>query len=439
MPEMNDAAIRPMKVAQVCYTDRGGGAAIAAMRLHDALCGAGVESSFVCLRKFTDKHGVVQLGSKTDALLNKLVTRGIHSLKKYIYGGEGSFNIFHSGMVEHLNSLDVDVVHLHWINAEMMSIAEIGRITKPIVWTFHDMWPFCGAEHYTTNERYIAGYQKDGCSLPNRDSWLKLDLDRWVFRRKKKLWEKLNVHVICPSHWLAGCVRQSALFRNSPVSVIPNCLDVEIFKPASNKISIRKKLGLPSDKKIVLFGAVFPDEVRKGGDLLERALRCIKNKSNYALAIFGEKGNGSLAGIETYWLGRRVGDASMAEIYQCADVVCVPSRQESFGQTASEPLACGVPVVAFNVTGLKDVVDHKYCGYLAKPFDVDDFARGIEWIVESERDRGRDSYNDIIHVEDGGANSYSQLCSMARKKAEERWSYQAITNRFLRIYHGVGG
>ena len=62
----------------------------------------------------------------------------------------------------------------------------------------------------------------------------------------------------------------------------------------------------------------------------------------------------------------------------------IPSVQEAFGQTASEALSCGTPVVAFNATGLKDIVDHQQNGYLATPFEVDDLAKGIAWVLEDK-------------------------------------------------------
>ena len=94
----------------------------------------------------------------------------------------------------------------------------------------------------------------------------------------------------------------------------------------------------------------------------------------------------------------------------------MPSRVETFGQTASEPQACGVPVVAFDTTGLKDVIEHKVTGYLATPFDVTDFARGIEWVLGADR---------------------GELSRNARERAERLFDEQAIAKQCKKIYERV--
>lgn len=106
----------------------------------------------------------------------------------------------------------------------------------------------------------------------------------------------------------------------------------------------------------------------------------------------------------------------LACLYSAADVVCVPSRQETFGQTASEPQACGVPVVAFDTTGLKDVVEHKVTGYLAMPFDVADFARGIEWVLNSDAEL---------------------LSKNARELAQARFADDMVARKAVEIYKGI--
>ena len=467
-----------MKIAQVCYTDRGGGAPIAAMRLHKALRAEGEDCSYLCLRNMTQESGVRSLGSSLDVLVNRIVARGIHVLKRRVYGEEGSFNFFHTGVAKRVNDADADVINLHWINAEMMSIAEIGKINKPVVWTFHDMWPFCGAEHYTDDNRYVTGYQssefrvpssegrgqttEDGFRLGERYSSERgqtlnggppnvsslrpkafFDLDRWVFRRKQKHWKNLNLQIVCPSHWLADCVRRSALFADVPVHVIPNGLDLNVFKPLGCKETLRKQFGLPVDKKLILFGAVNPMELRKGGDLLEDALRRLENRDEYVLAVFGMRSSDRPAGMETCFLGSIDGETKMAEIYNCADVVCIPSRQEAFGQTASEPMACGVPVVAFNTTGLMDIIDHKVNGYLAEPFDANDFARGIEWVLAGAGvmdDGGQEPGANHLTFDSAINEQFKNLTILgasAREKAERCWSYSVVAKQYSTVYRAM--
>src|SRR5262249_41322804 len=117
--------------------------------------------------------------------------------------GLRSIGIFPSHLPQAINRSDADVVHLHWVSAETMSVEDIGRIRKPVVWTAHDMWPFCGAEHYAPdgpNARWRCGY-----TAANRPvaQW-GIDIDRWTWRRKRRAWRNA-MHIVCPSRWLASC------------------------------------------------------------------------------------------------------------------------------------------------------------------------------------------------------------------------------------------
>ena len=108
-------------------------------------------------------------------------------------------------------------------------------------------------------------------------------------------------------------------------------------------------------------------------------------------------------------------DALLQLLYSAADVMVVPSRQESFGQTASEALACGLPVAAFASTGLVDVVDHKVTGYLAKPFDTEELAFGIQWILENQQDSAKLRY-------------------ASRQRAVDLFSYPVIAKQYQAVY-----
>jgi glycosyltransferase involved in cell wall biosynthesis len=95
--------------------------------------------------------------------------------------------------------------------------------------------------------------------------------------------------------------------------------------------------------------------------------------------------------------------------------MCVPSLQESYGQTASEALACGTPVVGFAATGLLDIVDHRQNGYLARPFDCGDFAAGIEWVLHETAADGR-------------------LSRSAREKAEQEFDVDRVAQLHAALY-----
>ncbi|HEX7387966.1 MAG TPA: glycosyltransferase [Castellaniella sp.] len=297
-----------------------------------------------------------------------------------------------------------------------MSVAEIGKICQPCVWTLHDMWAFCGSEHYAADD--ISARWRAPYTTSNRASNESgLDVSRWVWLRKKRAWQ-YPLQVVAPSQWLANCVRGSELMGGWPVSVVPNVLDTEQFQPWPKALA-RKLLGLPENKQLVLFGAIGGGtDPRKGWDLLQGALEALAAAHpNLECVVFGqsEPVHPPELGLPIHWLGRLNDDTTIALAYGAADVTVVPSRQENLPQTGTEAQACGCPVVAFNCTGLPDVVVHGETGYLARPYDVADLAHGICWVLE-----------DIAR--------HAALCAAARERAVRLWSPAVVVPQYLSIY-----
>ena len=181
----------------------------------------------------------------------------------------------------------------------------------------------------------------------------------------------------------------------------------------------RDLLGLPKDKRIILFGAVRgTTDPNKGFHLLKPALQALGKASSDMLALlFGDSGRDGIPdlGMPAVSLGSIHDEHKLATIYSSADVFVAPSLQESFCQTAAEALACGTPVVAFGATGLLDVVEHLGCGYLAQPYDIEDLARGIGWVLE-DRDR------------------YAELSSRARLKIMTEFDIAEASKSYIRLY-----
>jgi hypothetical protein len=200
-----------MKVIHLNHSDINGGAARAAYRIHHALRASGVDSQMWVNKALAGDWTVGGPISKWDkgvALFRPYLAKPLVSMLKTGNPIIHSPAIIPSQWVKWINSSDADVVHLHWVQGEMLSIADIGRIKKPIVWTLHDMWTFCGAEHYTEEFRWREGYRRN--NRPSYESGF--DLNRWTWQRKRKHWQR-PMHIVTPSQWLAECVRESALMR----------------------------------------------------------------------------------------------------------------------------------------------------------------------------------------------------------------------------------
>jgi glycosyltransferase involved in cell wall biosynthesis len=257
-------------------------------------------------------------------------------------------------------------------------------------------------------------------ACPQLRSGKESDLSSWVWHRKAKAWRNINLTIVAPSSWMAQCAKSSSLFRDRRVEVIPFCLDTQQYKPVDRQ-QAREQLNLPPDKQLVLFGALSATaDRRKGFHLLLPALQKLSHSGwhdRIELVVFGssEPENPVDLGFKAHYLGSVADDTLLAQVYSAADVMVAPSIQESFGQTGSESLACGTPVVAFDDTGLKDIVDHLQNGYLVRPFDIEDLANGIAWVLDNEE-------------------RHRKLCRQAREKAERKFALEIQARRYLSLY-----
>jgi glycosyltransferase involved in cell wall biosynthesis len=295
----------------------------------------------------------------------------------------------------------------------MLSIANIGQLQQPVVWTLHDMWAFCGAEHYTDDHRWREGYWRH--NRPGYEGGF--DLNRWTWHRKRKHWRK-PFQIVTPSQWLADCVRKSALMGDWPVTVIPNPIDTELWQPV-DKCLARQLLDLPQDVPLLLFGAVKGSaDPRKGFDLLKTALDRLRGEiAGLELAVFGQGEPKQPLDLDfpVHYMGRLQDPLSLRVLYSAADAMVIPSRQDNLPNTGLEAHACGTPVIAFRVGGLPDIVDHLKTGYLAAPFDIEDLARGVRWVLAE---------SDLLDV----------LGKLARQRALELWSPEKISDFYYKLY-----
>ncbi len=409
-----------MKVLLLNATDIEGGAARAAFRLHQGLQGIEVESQLLVQRKLSDSSKVMTLQNQLEAELAKVRWR-LDRLPMQMYRGRTQEAYSLGWLPETIGSkvaqINPDLINLHWLGEGFVKIETIGQFNKPLVWTFHDMWAFTGGCHYASEcQRYL-----ESCgACPQLESHKPNDLSNWVWRRKQKAWTNLNLTVVSPSVWLANCIKSSALFKNVRLEVIPHGIDIKKYRPI-NRQTARELLQLPQDKQLVLFGAMrATSHKRKGFTQLQAALQELSKsgwQDKIELVVFGS----SLPekppdlGFQQHYLGRLYDDLTLTLVYAAANVIVVPSIQEVFGQTASESMACGTPVVAFRGTGVEDIVSHQETGYLAEPYHIDDLAKGIAWVLENPE-------------------RYQKLSQRAREKVEQEFTLEIQARRYLSLF-----
>ncbi len=312
-----------MKPFCVNCSDINGGAARAAHRINHALREIGVDSWMLVNVAASGDWTVQGPSSQWGKAIGRVRPQLATPLRKLLRTGNP---IIHSpGVVpsrwpERLNASDADVVHLHWVQGEMLSLADIGRICKPIVWTLHDMWAFCGAEHYTTDHRWRDGYRSN--NRPSHESGF--DLNRYTWQRKRKHWRR-PLQIVSPSQWLADCLRASALMSDWPVAVVPNPIDTGRWQPIEQRLA-RQLLGVPQDCPLLLFGAMGGgNDPRKGIDLLLAALAQLRAEptlQTLQLVVFGQCAPQSppQLGFPVHYTGHLHDDLSLLALYSAADV-----------------------------------------------------------------------------------------------------------------------
>jgi glycosyltransferase involved in cell wall biosynthesis len=409
-----------LNVLHISTLDLQGGAARATYRLHRALLTSNVDSKLLVQNKSGDDFTVISETSPRKKILNKLrPTLDSIPVKFYKNRGDSLFSpsfLPFSNVIKIINDIKPDLVHLHWFCHGMISIEELARINVPIVWSLHDNWAFTGGCHIMWDcEKY-----KNTCgSCPRLGSKKENDLSRKIFNRKQKTFSKIDrLTIIGLSRWLADCANNSTLLKDRKIINLPNPLDTEKFKPF-DKVKAKELWGLPKNKKLVLFGAnSATSDLNKGFLELCDALSRLK-RTDVELVIFGssEPKNSQNFGFTTHYLGHIHDDVSLRTIYSATDVMVVPSLQEAFGQTASESMSCGTPVVAFGHTGLLDIIDHKKNGYLARPIDTADLANGIDWVLDNGK--------------------YEDLCISAREKVMQEFDSQVVADKYIKLYKEI--
>ncbi|MGL5881127.1 MAG: glycosyl transferase, partial [Xenococcaceae cyanobacterium] len=196
-----------MKILLLNTSDLEGGAARAAFRLHKGLQKVGLESQMLVQSKISDDSAVISPNSSLEKEMMHLKTI-LEGLPLKFYPSRQRTNYSLQWLP--------DIVNIHWINGGYLQIETIAKFKRPIVWTLHDMWAFTGGCHYTQDcDRYTSSC--GACpQLNSKSDW---DLSRWIWQRKAKAWQNLNLTIVTPSHWLAKCAGNSPLLAKSRIEV----------------------------------------------------------------------------------------------------------------------------------------------------------------------------------------------------------------------------
>lgn len=369
-----------MKILHLNTSDSGG-AAKAAIRLQEGLRQAGINSKMLVLNQHNaflphifSFHGEQQ--SLAQKIRYSLLYRwdSYWRQKKMRQYGQ-NYEIFsfpHSiyDLTEHPLVQEADLVHIHWIAGFMDYSSFFRKIQKPIVWTLHDRNPILGGFHYKLDQEQNPQYE---------------GLNREIRRIKTKaIQQKPELTVISPSRWMQKQAQASAQFKGLEHLLIPNGLDTQVFKPIDKRVA-RQILNLPQDKKIVLFVSEYIHNRYKGFDFVRQALRQLPQED----LLLCTSGNGAPSdpNLAICNLNFIDDDRLLTVAYAAADIFVMPSLEDNLPNTVLEAMACGTPVLGFDVGGIPEMVQHHNTGLLVEPRNVEDLADKISYLLSHEEVR----------------------------------------------------
>lgn len=465
---------KPLKVVHL-NASSAGGAFVAAQRLSEALDQLpGVESRHWV---FDGGEGDFHLWARN--WFKRKWAFGLHALEKldflrYERDKSVRFAFSHGKTGVNVSAWEVvsdaDVIHLHWVNKGFVSLEGLEalmRLNKKVVWTCHDMWPFTGGCYHPRGCDHFEG----GCGNCH---YLKSpadgDLSRRVFSAKQRMYQSHGGHLqfVTPSQWLKDQALKSGaptIEQRDRIAVIPNPIDTDYFYPARiggagiegivkegivkeglgkgclGKGGVGKEgVGKDIEQGASVIGIIDRDDeaVSKTFTLMFAAanlgnvakgfaeFRIICNSlyeqgfTHVHALVVGENRLGDL-GLKCSFteLGFIADAQRMRDAYWQADVYVTTSHEENLPTTIMESLSCGVPVAAFAVGGIPEMIestDGRNTGWLAPKMDTQSLIDGIA-----------DYFN-------GNAEVRKDISSRCRSFAIERYAASGVAKKYLEVY-----
>lgn len=410
-----------MRVVHVSSTD-----GVASYRLHTGLRRIGVDSTMFIVRKRRDEPTLLAFRPSTrvtDRLRRRLREKRITSAFAR-YREAKVFELFTDdrsafGSEPLAQMPSCDLFHVHTLFGVMDYQAFFPAVPRrtPVVRTLHDINFFSGGCHQDAG----CGRFAVGCgACPQLNSADERDLSNQIWRRKRAALQAVDptrMHIAATSRWIAGEAGRSPLLRAFPITVIPNGVDTEVFRPRDRRM-VRSVLGLPPDARVLLFVADPIGRVNKGFVQLAEALAGRDVPTDVVLLSVGRGRPPAAVPVPHQHFGLIQDERLLALLYNAADVFVLPSMQDNCPQTAIEALASGTPVVAYETCGIPEIVRPGLTGLLVPVHDVAALRLGIRTLLEDRPQHAR-------------------LAASSRDVALQDYTLEAQAHRYAGLYRSA--
>lgn len=411
-----------MKVVSIGTYDLGGGAARAAFRQHEALRRAGMDHWMLVGKKTSTDPYVIEappmprsyIRSRKASLIRQFaIDRNRTPLSDTWF----SFPLRDTGLAELDLVRSSDIINVHWASGflSLNGLDELFTLNKPVIFTLHDQWAYTGGCHYTAG---CEGFRKDcsGCPQLAIDPY---NVPATTLRLRKELAQARRGTVVGPSLWMHRTASDSPVFAGWRHEHLPMPLDLDAFTPQPRESALAQ-LNLTPGPWRILFVADRVSEKRKGfHDLLDvaRRVESVSGRAVHFLAM------GKAADIppdlepRIESVGHLSDIAQIAATYSAADAMLLPSYEDNLPNTMLEALACGTPVIGYDIGGLPDMVRPNQSGALVPKDDTAALAKALTDILAS-----------------GATESLRHSC---RQIAEQNFSYPLHAQRCFDLYENL--
>jgi len=356
-------------------------------------------SKIVCMKNKTNNKKVYEINKKNKIIRRKyeaFIEKILFYKTKKVPFSSGFFGIDITQMDEIETLIEMnDILFIHWINGNFLSLNDIKLMNnlnkKKLIWRFYDSWPFTGGCHVRMGcENYLHGC----VNCPYFKFKKMINLPNKIYKKKHSLFSEEKFNIIVPSNYIRDKAAKS-FFSYDDIKVINNGVKTIFTK---NKEGLKNKYNLSNKKKYILFGATDINLSYKGLKYLKKAIQNLNFKpQNVEIITFGKKSK-EFKNIKynIHNMGYINSRQKLMEIYRLSDVFVGPSLEESFGNVFLESISAGLPCVIFENTGAAtDIIEHKYNGYIARYKDYNDLRKGIEYILNSNKNFCDNCYNTV--------------------------------------------
>ncbi len=368
-----------LKILQISTTDNIGGAALSAWNLGKSLTKYGYDVKYFVAYKNSSEDNVYQFknglfrndfASKIGNDVNRFITKFI------------SNDIDLGAQEEILNHSwykNADIIHCHNLHGSFFKLETLVNISKykKIDWTLHDEWAIMAHGAWSSTDEVKNGFFKRNelSSYPPM-FW---DNERYLSQKKRKIYKNIKLNIVVPCRWLKKRVERSIL-KKQKNNLIYYGINNKVFKKYDKEV-VRNTLKLPLNKKIItLLANGGKRNKQKGWDYTNELVNFYKNDDQILFLCIGGKAKNEKNINNIRYINYIDNNNLLARYYSASDVFILTSIADNLPQVVLEAMSCGVPVVSFDVGGVKEAVIHKKNGYIAKYRDIKDLIRGVNYI-----------------------------------------------------------